>query len=319
MDTIATIHGALRRRRLVGDIGEEAVRRAVEAGRWRVPWPGVLVPATRANDPLTLIEAAVLFTGADAVVCGRTAAWLYGCRSLDPLPIHVAVPYGRKSRSYEGIVTHNGRALEADRTERCGLPLLAQERVLADLLCRDHGPTAFAAYDEALLLAEDADALRAEVRHRIETRTDRRGTRRAALLVELAGGQPRSPAESRMQFRLVDLGFPNPVLNHPVHDIAGRVLFLTDLAWPGLRIAVEYDGHVAHSGRELEDAARQKELERRGYIVIRARASDAADITRVERELADAFRTRGFPLRRVAGVPGVLESRTHRERLWVPR
>ncbi|WP_181781238.1 hypothetical protein [Pseudonocardia pini] len=318
METLTNLHGAVPRSRLAREIGERAARLAIEAGEWRVPWPGVLVPAARAVDPLALIGAATLFAGDDTVVCGRTAAWLYGCRATEPLPVHLAVPYGRKPRRYDGLVVHNGRDLSPDRAEHLDLPVLALDRVLADLLCRDHGPSAFAIYDEALGLAEDAEALRAEVRHRIGTRVDRRGARRAGLLVELAGGRPRSPAESRLQFRIVDLGFPNPVLNHPLHDATGRLLFLLDLAWPGLRIALEYDGHVAHSGRESADADadRQRELERRGYIVIRVTAADMKDITRVEQELAAAFRLRGLPVRR---TPGVLEARRHRDRGWSPR
>ncbi|MCF7553247.1 endonuclease domain-containing protein [Pseudonocardia sp. WMMC193] len=214
---------------------------------------------------------------------------------------------------------HNGRGFGADTVERAGLPVLALDRVLGDLLCRDHGPTGFAGFDEALSIAEDVEALRAEVRHRIATRSDRRGTRRAAILVELAGGRPRSPAESRLQFRIVDLGFPNPVLNHPIHDGNGRVVFLVDLAWPGLRIALEYDGHETHSGRELADAERQRELERRGYLVIRVTTDDMTDITRVQQDLAAAFRARGFPLRRDAGAGGALQARRHRERVWTPR
>jgi len=318
MDTITDLHGAVRRRDLAARIGDGNVSSAVAAGVWHVPWPGVLVPAQRRNDPLTIIAAAVLHGGEDAFVCGRTAAWLHGCTAVDPLPVHLAVPYGRGRRLYEGLALHNGRTLAEDGSECQGLPVLTLDRVCADLLCRDHGPTAFAVYDEALSLADDAGALRAEVRHRIETRSDRRGTRRAGVLVELASGRPFSPAESRLQFRVVDLGFPNPTLNHPIHDATGQLLFLLDLAWPGVRIALEYDGHAAHLGREMRDADRQRELEKRGYIVIRVAAADLKDFTRVQQELAAAFRTRGFPLRRNA-EPGVLGTRKHRDRVWSPR
>jgi hypothetical protein len=119
-----------------------------------------------------------------------------------------------------------------------------------------------------------------------------------------------SPAESRMLFRLVDLGFPVPQVNLPVHDARGEVLFLLDHAWPEYRIAVEYDGHAAHLGREDEDAARQAELERRGFIVVRVRAADMGDLSRVERELDAAFRARGLALNRKIGT---LQPRRHRQ------
>ncbi|GAA4540499.1 hypothetical protein GCM10023175_13200 [Pseudonocardia xishanensis] len=131
MDTIETLQGAVRRTRLAREIGERAARSAIEAGEWRMPWPGVLVPARPADDPSVLVGAAVLFAG-------------------------------------EG-----------------------------------------AAFDEALGLADDPGALRARVRQRIGQRTDRRGTRRAALLVELPpvpdrrsglpepGAQPPDPRRDR--------------------------------------------------------------------------------------------------------------------------
>ncbi|WP_433508475.1 DUF559 domain-containing protein [Pseudonocardia halophobica] len=76
-------------------------------------------------------------------------------------------------------------------------------------------------------------------------------------------------------------------------------------------MAVEYDGHAAHLGREHEDAARQAELERRGFIVVRVRAADMRDLSRVERELDAAFRARGLTLNRKIGT---LQPRRHRER-----
>jgi hypothetical protein len=310
--TTLSTHGAVRRSRLVEEIGLPAVRQAVEAGEWLAPWPGVLVPSSRAADPLTVTGAAVLFAGEQAVVTGRTATWLHGCDAVDPLPVHLAVPYGSRLRTRADLVVHNGRRLSEDRVERADLPVLRLDRVLADLLCRDEPRSAFAVYDQALGRADDTVELREAVRLVIAERPDRRGARRAAVLVDLASGRPRSPAESRLQFCLVDLGFPNPELNLPIHDANGRLLFLLDLAWPGLRIAVEYDGHVAHLGREVADAERQRELERRGYLVIRVTAEDMKDVTRIEQELAAAFRARGLPLRR---VPGVLQSRRHRERV----
>lgn len=313
--SIRNAHGALRRSRLVQEIGEKAARLAVEAGEWQAPWPGVLVPAGRSAEPLTVIGAATLFAGDAAVVTGRTAAWLHGCSAVDPLPVHLAVPYGHWLRARDGLVAHNGRLLHEDRVDVAELPVLALDRVLAELLCRDTAPLAFAVLDEAFGRAEDRESLRAEVRHRIDERTDRRGARRAAVLVEMASGRTRSPAESRLHFRIVDLGFPNPQLDLPIHDANGTLLFLLDLAWPGLRIAVEYDGHATHLGRDLADADRRRELERRGYIVIRATAEDQRDITRLEQELAAAFRARGLPLRRATGV---LQARSHRDRVWMP-
>jgi hypothetical protein len=305
-------HGVRRRADLDREIGRSAVQRAIGAGEWQASWPGVLVPSARSGDPLTVAAAALAYAGDRAVVTGWTASWLHGCTAVDPLPVHIAVPYGHWLRTRPGLVVRNGLFLEDDLVEVAGLPVLRLERVVADLLCRDRPQDAFAVLDQALAAAseEKRDRRRAAIAEKIRSRPDPRGRKRALVLLGLATGRALSAAESRMLYRLVDLGFPTPEANLPVRDAHGRVLFLLDHAWPEFRIALEYDGHAAHLGREDEDAARQTELERRGYIVIRVRADDLRDITRLEQELSAAFRARGLVLRR---NPGNLQARRHRE------
>ena len=93
---------------------------------------------------------------------------------------------------------------------------------------------------------------------------------------------------------IIERGFPLPEVNFSLRSPAGREVYRLDLAWPGLRIAVEYDGHAVHAGREEEDAAREEDLRRRGWIVVRARAADLADPTRLLAELRAAFAQRGY-------------------------
>ena len=93
---------------------------------------------------------------------------------------------------------------------------------------------------------------------------------------------------------IIELGFPLPEVNFVLLSPAGRELYRLDLAWPQLRIALEYDGHAAHAGREEHDAAREDDLRRRGWILVRARAEDLADPFRLRNELRAAFTSRGY-------------------------
>jgi very-short-patch-repair endonuclease len=93
---------------------------------------------------------------------------------------------------------------------------------------------------------------------------------------------------------IIELGFPLPEVNFVLLSPAGRELYRLDLAWPQLRIALEYDGHAAHAGREEQDVEREDDLRRRGWIVVRARAADLADPTRITAELRAAFAVRGY-------------------------
>ena len=54
-----------------------------------------------------------------------------------------------------------------------------------------------------------------------------------------------SPGESWVRLEIIDNLFPPPVLQWSVRR-DGRELFLLDLAYPGLKIAIEYDGEEFH-------------------------------------------------------------------------
>lgn len=93
------------------------------------------------------------------------------------------------------------------------------------------------------------------------------GARRAAALVR-AGVD--SPMESRLRMLLVLAGLPEPVVNHVEYDEWGRWVRRYDLSWPGLRLAVEYDGRQhAESQRQWErDVERREELDLDGWRVV---------------------------------------------------
>jgi very-short-patch-repair endonuclease len=93
---------------------------------------------------------------------------------------------------------------------------------------------------------------------------------------------------------LIESGFPLPEVNFSLLSPSGRELYRLDLAWPHLRIAVEYDGHASHAGREAEDQAREDDLRQRGWIVVRVRSADLVDPTRFLTELRAAFARRGY-------------------------
>jgi hypothetical protein len=292
--------------------GRYEVRCAVRSGVLHAPWPGVLVDATRAAEPLTIINAAWLAVGRDALVTGPSAAVLHGLTALPATPVHLVVPYDSRQRSRAGIVVHKGSLLAADRDERQGLPVVCLERLISDLACTTSPPDALAVIDQALGSLEEGDrsAFRRRLRERLQDRPDPRGTRIGRRLVDLATGLAESPAESWWLWRVVDLGFPVPEVNPWLRDPDGVGLFRLDLGWMDLRIALEHNGYAAHRGREERDAARVADLERRGWIVIVVEADDLRSLCRMEAELHEAFRRRGVDLR--GRVPGLLRPLPHR-------
>lgn len=290
------LHGAHLRDDLRNRLGNRQLSVAIRDGRL-VPFArGVLVERHRILDMWTRSAAALLQVGGRAVVTSHTAAWLLGCTAADSGEVHVLVGYDRPVRRGRGVMVHHGVFDEQDVLELHGLRLHTLECAIAELLCRGARRTALACGDQALALvpANERTAFRAEVLHRIHARRDPRGRRRGEILLLLANGFAESPPESWLMLGFFDEGLPIPSQQLPVLELDGRERYRLDFAWEEARVAVEYDGYAAHVGRADRDVARQADLERRGWLVIRADAEDARYPARLHREIRRALGRRRF-------------------------
>jgi len=292
---IPGLHGAHLRSDLVARFGRTWVANALATKQLHPLWRGVLVETSRLLDPWTRGAAATLTSGPRSVLTGVTAACLHGCHAADSPRTHVLLPYGCRPRSRNGLVVHHGSQLAEDVLELDGLRVLPLDRVIADLLCDLRSQDALAVTDQALRAAGEAhEVFRKQVALRLGQRSDPRGTVRAAGLLDLSSERVDSPAESWVRLLIVENGFPIPEVNWPVTDASGEEIYRLDLAWPRLRIALEYDGVEAHAGQEAHDAARRADLERRGWIVVVVTKEDLRAFSRVLAALQSAFRARGY-------------------------
>jgi hypothetical protein len=165
---------------------------ALEAGEWVEPWAGVVVPASREQDPRTRAAAALLRAGPRGVLSGLTAAAVHGCAAPDPV-ISVTVPYDRQLRSQQGLSVRQAWIREPDVIELEGIRVYALDVTIAELLCTGPQRRALACLEQALGRFDEhsAERFRGLVRERIARRRDRRGTRQAVGLLEL--GQRQGP------------------------------------------------------------------------------------------------------------------------------
>jgi hypothetical protein len=271
-------------------IGRRGVDRLRADGRIRQIW-GVLVPRDSLLDPDTRAAAALLVAGPKAALTGLTAAWLQGCPAAATPAVHVAVPYSSSLRTQEGLLVHQGRGLLNEVIEVRQLRTVT----IAELLCTDVGRRALAVADQASAQLSEGERamLRQRIADRLATRADRRGTARAGTLLPLVTGRPESPPESWLKLLVVDAGFPTPTEQFHIVDALGCVRYVLDLCWPELRIALEYDGYESHEYRLDRDGRRDHDLERRGWITVRATAADLADPSGLLARLYDAFEIRG--------------------------
>jgi Protein of unknown function (DUF559) len=289
------LHGAHLKQDLVRTRGRARVDSDLADGQLIHFSKVVLVERHRSADFLTRASAAILTTGPDAVLTSHTALRLYGCAAAEEGPVHVVLPYKRRVRSRPGLVVHHSAWSVRQVVTLQGLPVLALEHSLAEMLCRARSSTAFACLEQALAMrpADDRHRLIGLVAESVLSRADRRGYRRATTLLELATGLTESPAESCLMLALTDAGLPPPVPQHPIIGLDGLVRYRLDFAWPELRIALEYDGYEAHEGREERDSAREDDLIRRGWIVLRATSADLKEPGRLVAAVREAFRRRG--------------------------
>lgn len=218
----------------------------------------------------------------DAVICRRTAAWLYGVDTL-ALSEHSVLPY------VDSVVPSKRRALRRGETSPHSQTLLpgdvtrvSEVRVTTPAATAVHlarhleRPFALSAVD-AMLRAEllTLDAFRAAVARY----PHHPGIVLARDIARLADPAAESPGESWLRLRIIDAGFPRPVCQYVVHD--GDRHFRLDLGFVvrtanGRRLGLEYDSDEWHSGldRDRIDTARRTRLAELGWDVLPVRRGD---------------------------------------------
>lgn len=177
------------------------------------------------------------------------ALWeLAGARRQVP---EITCPRWRRAR-HEGIMTHELKAIEpGDVTILDGIPVASAELTLLGLAAVCSETVLELAFDRAeqrgLVTPDSVRGLLARLGRR-----GRPGVRALRSLVDLRapeGGVAESEMETLLRRALVAGGLPEPVMQHEVMDRLGRFVARVDAAYPGARIAIEYDSNLHHSGR----------------------------------------------------------------------
>ena len=126
------------------------------------------------------------------------------------------------------------------------------------------------------------------------------GARRARVALEHADDGAESPWESWTRVRALAFGLPRPTTQLEIVTDIG--IFYVDMAWPELRLVVEYDGRVKY-----DDLA----------------AGDPARVVAAEKEREDAVRAQGWAFVRMTAThlstPGLFEGRLRRALAACPR
>jgi len=243
-----------------------------------------------------LEEAALIGTPPDATLCDVSAARRWGLPlppwiglEIDDAPVAVAVGRGDCRQRRQGV---RGRRLELPDehvTERDGVRLTVPCRTwldCAELIPLEHVVAMGDVVVRRGLASQGALAAM------VKWGRGRRGVICARRALPLLDPDAESPSESLVRCHLVLDGIPRPVCNLDI-IVDGEWIARADLAWPGQRVIVEYDGAVHLNERQRRsDAARRNLLQEAGWLVIVFTATDLGRPSRMSDLVRSALRSR---------------------------
>ena len=223
-----------------------------------------------------------------AVVSGRSAAvlWDVDLAGTDD-EVEVTVPAGFHPVRVPGLRVRRSALPREHRTVLRGTPVTTPEATAVRLAGLLLGDDAVVAVDQILATR----AARLEDVRALAAATTGRGSARARSACSLADGLAGSPQETRVRLLLHRSGLPPPVAQHEVLDGRGRFVARVDFAWPGNRVAVEYDGlWHADPAQFAKDRQRLNRLTAAGWRVVFVTAADLRDPRRLLARIAAALR-----------------------------
>jgi uncharacterized protein DUF559 len=272
------------------------LRDLVETGAVRRVLRNVYLAADQPDTLETRAACAELVISSWAVICDRTAAWLWGVdtfehRELEILPPIDSFALRGHTRCRRGEINGGTRDLQpGDIVDVHGLRVTTPLRTALDLACNLPRRDALAALDGFM---RQHDLTNKQLERELVRWFRRRGVVQARRLVRLASRLAESPGESWTRMEIVNRGLPCPELQWWV-TVDGRPTFRLDMAYPRHKVAVEYDGREHHEGpeRRAHDEARREWLRAHGWTVIVVTMDDFSleAVDRWTREIRTALR-----------------------------
>lgn len=161
-------------------------------------------------------------------------------------------------------------------------------RTAVDLACRLPEDAAVAAIDA---LARATRLKVADIELAAQRYTGRKGIKQARASIALVDPGSEFPQETWLRLLVVRAGYPPPQTQHPIYNEYGALIGEADLAWPELKIVMEYEG-LHHTDPDVlrKDIARIGAMIEMGWTVIRVTCRDGE--ANVLGKLAKAWRSR---------------------------
>lgn len=264
-------HGLITRAEVLTLVTERQLERLVQSGSLEWIRPAVLRVPGSADTWEQALLAVCLSAGVDAVASFRSAAALWSLRGFElEDQLEITTPTRQRVR-LDGVRIHDTTVTGPDHiATRRRIPVTSVARTLCDLTACAWPGQVERALDDALRRRLTSLRRVRSVFEDLACRGRRRSTMMRGLLAARAAGfhPGESDPELRVARMLVNAGLPLPVQQHRVR--VGRRNFRLDLAYPELKLGIEYDGFDYHLPRSVFDSDRDRgnELEIAGWLVL---------------------------------------------------
>jgi hypothetical protein len=156
--------------------------------------------------------------------------------------IHLTRFDRRAGRREAAVVQHRGSAHVNDLTMRDGLLVTSAARVALDITTITDTERALVVVDGLLHARETTPE---QIAQAVMGKAGWPDTLKTDLVLRLADGRSESPGETRTRYLCWREGLPTPVPQFPVWD-GGVIIAWLDMAWPELKVWLEFDGAVKY-------------------------------------------------------------------------
>lgn len=249
-------------------VSSQSIARLVRRGRWSRPLPGVFMPRPVPDSWWTRAKAATLWGGSGSVLCGRAAARARGLEWFADAPVEIAVPDHRRTSL---LRVRHYKVLPLEPTELVRtVPLISAEAMSFEL-CRS---SSYRVSRRSIgRLVRDGRMTDRSLFQFLNLVGGKgvEGTRWVRAILEERGEIERiAETDAEVEFaRLAASWGLDPIPQYRLRS-GRRVVRRFDFALPELRIGIEVDGDIhADIGVALEDADKDREASKAGWIVLR--------------------------------------------------
>ena len=227
------------------------------------------LPSDAEITPVERALAALEHCGPTAFASHHTAAQYWGLWAPDDPDIHISGVKGTLLTKATGVRRHEAH-VDAEAVRRGPIRVASPVQVFLGL-AKWIGLVDLVTLGDSIL--HKGLATRDELVGRA-AQWSGHGARKARQAADLVREGVDSPMETRLRMLIVLAGLPEPVVNHVLHHEDGSWWMRFDLSYPGLRIAIEYDGrqHAEDPVQWQRDIDRREDMDRIDWRLLVVRA-----------------------------------------------